>query len=563
MKRLLSRKALLWLLLIPLAFSVGFLTKATDQYFEISKNMEIFGDLYKEVNQVYVDETNPTQLMRTGLDAMLGSLDPYTNYYSESQIDQSQLIFSGQYSGIGAEVGRRKDAFIILELVGAGPADEAGIRVGDEILNIDEVPVSGSRLTLEEVNNLLMGEKESEVRIRIRRSDGALPLTVPVKRQSAEVIQETVSYSGMINDSIGYVLLANFTGTAGQEVNEAIQGLQKEQELKGMVLDLRSNPGGRLDQAVDVSNLFLPQGELIVEMKGRAKESKNKFYTRRPPLALEMPLAILLNGRSASASEIVAGSIQDLDRGVIVGQRSFGKGLVQNVRPLNTKDSQAQMKVTLAKYYTPSGRCIQAIDYAHRNADGSVGKVADSLIQEFQTRNGRKVYDGGGVDPDWKVDRPEPAGITRALIKQNLIFDFANQFSEENDSIASPREYELGASTWTAFLDFVKEKDFQFETQSEQQLAHFQKVLKREGYQDELMEEIKALQTDIQQQKSADVSTYQAEIQYELRKAILQRYYFKEGVWEASFVWDPDIQAAVEVLADPDQYRTILEGSNK
>lgn len=556
-------KSILLLLLLPLAFSLGFLSHVQGDYFEISKNLEIFGQLFKEVNKVYVDETSPTDLMRTHIDAVVGSLDPYTNFYSESQIDQSKLIYSGQYSGIGAEIGKRNDQIIILELTGEGPADVAGLRVGDNLLQIDNIDITSNQLNLEEINNLILGERGSEVRLKIQRSEGGLPLTISVERGGEQAVQETVSYYDMVNDSVGYILLENFTGSAGKEVGDAFKKLKEKNELGGLILDLRANPGGRLDQAVDISNLFLPQGELVVEMRGRAKESKNKFFTRMPPLDTEIPLVILVNGRSASASEIVAGSIQDLDRGVIVGRRSFGKGLVQNFRPLTqtpTGQTTTQMKVTIAKYYTPSGRCIQAIDYGNRDEDGSVGRIPDSLVNEFQTRAGRLVYDGGGVDPDVTVEKTGSNTLLRALQEQKLIFDFANQFASTRDSIPGPRDFQLDQQTFDDFVAFVLKREFDFETQTEEQANRLEAQVKKSGNQD-LSEEIAALRALLQDQKMKDLSTYQNLITPYLKRAIISRYYFSEGVLEASFVDDPDILKAVEILGDEDQYNKILHKS--
>ncbi|MEM7373144.1 MAG: S41 family peptidase [Bacteroidota bacterium] len=556
-------RSILLLLLLPVAFSLGFLSHIQGDYFEISKNLEIFGHLFKEINKVYVDETSPTDLMRTHIDAVVGSLDPYTNFYSESQIDQSKLIYSGQYSGIGAEVGKRNDQIIILELTGEGPADMAGLRVGDQLLQIDNIDITGNKLNLEEINNLILGERGSEVRLKIQRSEGGLPLTISAERGGEEKVQETVSYYDMVNDSVGYILLENFTGSAGKEVGAAFKKLKEKHSLSGLILDLRANPGGRLDQAVDISNLFLPQGELVVEMRGRARESKNKFYTRMPPLDTEIPLVILVNGRSASASEIVAGSIQDLDRGVIVGRRSFGKGLVQNFRPLTqtpTGQTTTQMKVTIAKYYTPSGRCIQAIDYANRNADGSVGRIPDSLVNEFQTRAGRVVFDGGGVEPDILVEKPGSNPILRALQEQKLIFDFANQYASETDSIPVPREFEVNQQTFDDFVAFVLEKEFDFQTQTEDQLSQLALEINKSENQ-ELIDELDQLRQTLQEKKMQDLTTYQHLITPYLKRAIISRFYFAEGVLEASFVDDQDILKAVDILGNADRYKKILHGT--
>ncbi|MEL6134590.1 MAG: S41 family peptidase, partial [Bacteroidota bacterium] len=468
-------------------------------------NMEIFGELFWKINQEYTDETSPTDLMRTGIDAMLGSLDPYTNYYSESQIEYSRLIQSGQYSGIGAELDRNGQHIIFSELVANGPADEAGLRVGDRLLQIDEVIIDSS-LNIDQARSLILGEEGSLTQIQVRR--GTQELALNIKRGSTDAQQENVPYHGMVNDSIGYILQTGFTRSAASEVAGALQALMDTHQLKGLILDLRSNPGGLLDQAVAICNLFVPQGELIVEMRGRSQGTQNKFRTLFPPLALDLPVAVIVNGSSASASEIVAGGIQDLDRGIIVGQKSFGKGLVQNVKRIDPYN--IQMKITVAKYYTPSGRCIQAIDYSRRNEDGSVDKVADSLIQEFSTRNGRLVYDGGGVDPDIKVEKQPYQPVIEALLKQQLIFDFATQFADQTESIDAPRTFNVTPDIYEQFVQFVQGKNFTFSTESEAQLIELASQTKREGYEEVLDNQINKIQDQIALQKEKDLRTHKA-----------------------------------------------------
>jgi len=551
-------------LVILVCFTLGFITKTADDYFEISKNMEIFGDLYVEVNKTYVDETDPTQLMRTGVDAMLGQLDPYTNYYSESQIEYARVINSGQYSGIGAEVGLRGKNITFTELFGEGPADEAGVKVGDVLQKIDELSVVDKELTLDEVNELLLGEKDSYVKLTLDRPGVPQPMVIAVKRGGTTNQQEDVPYFGMINDSIGYVLLAGFSGAAAAEMLDAVSSLKRDNpEMSGLVLDLRSNPGGRLDQAVDICNLFIPKGEVIVEMRGRTPESQNIFKTRRDPWDTDIPVAVVVNSRSASASEIVSGALQDLDRGVIVGQRSFGKGLVQNVRPL-TDNPRTQMKITIAKYYTPSGRCIQAIDYANRNADGSVGRIAEDLITAFETRNGRVVYDGGGIDPDIAVDKPAPAPVVSALESQNLIFAFANAFANKTDSIPSAREFTVDEQIWKDFLAYTETQSFDFQTNTEESLKKLEElVAKSESASPEVEARITSLQDALTREKDQDLLRFRTEIEDRLRREIVQRFYFKQGLIEAGFEHDPEIQEAVSVLQNETRYQKILQYSDQ
>jgi len=549
-----KRRLIIWAGICLSIAGLGFITRTADRYFEISKNMEIFGELFWKVNQEYTDETSPTDLMRTGIDAMLGSLDPYTNYYSESQIEYSRLIQSGQYSGIGAELDKKGLGIIFSELVANGPADEAGLRVGDRLLQIDEVQIDSS-LNIDQARSLLLGEEGSRMAIRIARANQTL--TLNIQRGGTESQQENVPYHGMVNDSIGYILQTGFTRSAASEVAKALQALMDTQELKGLILDLRSNPGGLLDQAVAICNLFVPQGELIVEMRGRSEGTQNKFRTLFPPLALDLPLAVIVNGSSASASEIVAGGIQDLDRGIIVGQKSFGKGLVQNVKRIDPYN--IQMKITVAKYYTPSGRCIQAIDYSRRKEDGSVDRVADSLIQEFSTRNGRSVFDGEGVDPDILVDKPPYQPVTQALLKQKLIFDFTTQFTETNEEIAPPRVFNVSDDIYQQFVAFVKDQGFTFSTESEAQLVKLQDQTQEEGYDEMLAARIANIQKQIGQQKAEDLLTHQDEIRALLRKEIINRIYYKQGVIESSFTYDPDILAAVDILQEREKYEKTLQ----
>ncbi|TAE50543.1 MAG: S41 family peptidase, partial [Bacteroidetes bacterium] len=527
----------------------------TDDFFDISRNMEIFGKTYTEVNAAYVEEPDPTALMRTAINAMLASLDPYTNYYGESIIEDSRVINTGQYSGIGAEVDQRKGVFVLMELYKGGPADLAGLKVGDRLTGIDNEVVDSAR-TREVVNNLLLGEKGKPVRLTISRPGEDSPRSVTVVRGGTEEQQENVPYYGMATEKFGYILLSGFMQDAGKEVADALAALKKDHpDLAGVVLDVRFNPGGRLDEAVNVCNVFMPQGEKIVEMRGRARESQNMFYTLRSPVDTEIPLVVLVNSRSASASEIVAGSIQDLDRGVIVGQRSFGKGLVQNVRPVT---NSTQMKITIAKYYTPSGRCIQAIDYSGKLTDGVQGRIPDSLVKAFTTRNGRPVYDGGGVEPDMPAALPARPSVVRALEEQGLIFDFVSEFVANKTSIGEVRSFSLDEAEYSQFVNWCTRRGFTYETPAEQQLDVLEARLKKEHFDQAMKDEIVALRRQMEEQKSQDLRTYQTEISRLLRLEIINRFYYKEGVIEASFKDDPDMKVAIQVLSDPLLYRDLL-----
>lgn len=545
----------LWgLTLVLLLFTVGF--RVGGDLFEVSRNMEIFAELYTELNKSYVDETDPTRLMRTAIDSMLYSLDPYTNYYSESQIDESKLIRTGQYSGIGAELGLRKGQLLLLQLFEEGPADKAGLQVGDEILQVENIDVEGGKRSLDEIENLLSGERGSQVKILLQRNGETQELSVTRGGQN-EAQQENVPYYGMANDSIGYILVTGFTANAGQEVANAFSDLKtKNPRMNRMILDFRGNLGGRLQEAVNIVNVFVPKGQKIVEMRGRTYDTQREFFTVNPALDENIPLVVLINERSASASEIVAGSIQDLDRGVLVGTRSFGKGLVQNVRPLSFN---TQMKITVAKYYTPSGRCIQALDYTNRLDDGTVTTVADSMITEFETRSGRKVYDGAGVDPDELVPHPKLMPVSKALVDQGIIFDFVTAYSQEHEEIPAPQAFQLSEDEYDDFVNFVEQRAFQFETLTEQQLTRMRQALTESGFTElELQTALSEIETSLQSQKGRDLITHKAEIIRLLKKEIITRYYYKQGVIEASFLDDPDLQAAYKILNDLKAYQRLL-----
>lgn len=557
MKRFL-RKGMWVLVLVPVIFiaNAGFLTPPGDNYFEISKNLDIFGKMFREVNSYYVDDIDATKIMRTGIDAMLNSLDPYTNYISAGEIEDYRFMSTGQYGGIGAVIGKRDGKIIVTEPYENEPAQKAGILAGDVIIKIDNERVDDTKSETVDVRNLLRGQPKTTVKITLMREGVDKPLEFDVMRDDIKILN--VPYSGMIDDQIGYISLTGFTQGAAGEVKQAFEKLKRENPgMKGLVLDLRGNPGGLLFEAVDISNIFVAQGEKIVETRGKMEGSENTYFARQQPVDTEMPLAVLINRRSASASEIVSGVIQDLDRGVVVGQRSFGKGLVQTTRPLSFN---SQMKITTAKYYTPSGRCIQAIDYAHRNEDGSVGKFADSLRKEFKTKRGRSVYDGGGVNPDFEVVLPEYHPVTQQIIGQNVIFDFATQYRLKHDEIPGPRKFEITNEDYNALKEFARARDFKFETQSEKELSKLEENLKEEAYFEELAGELALIRQKIGKEKEEDIDTFRDEITSFLKTEIIRRYYFRSGEIETSFDMDPDLLQAIKVLKDPVTYKKTLAG---
>ncbi|MEZ4772983.1 MAG: S41 family peptidase [Bacteroidia bacterium] len=553
-----QRKFLAVLLLITVSFSVGFVTNITDNYFEISKNLDIFGKLYREINSFYVDDTDPSRLMRTGIDAMLNSLDPYTNYISEEDVEDFKFMSTGQYGGVGALIGKMHDQIIVIEPYEGYPADKAGLKAGDRILKINEEVITPEK-DVSDVRNILRGEKGTEVILTIQRPGEESTSEVTLSRDRIKV--DNVPYFGMVNDKIGYISLTGFTQDAGLEVQEATKTLKKENpQLSGIILDLRGNPGGRLDEAVNVANVFVPEKELIVETRGRIDGTRHVHNAQRHAVDTEIPLAVLVNSRSASASEIVAGSIQDLDRGVIVGQKSFGKGLVQNIRPLSYN---TQLKVTTAKYYTPSGRCIQAINYAERNEDGSVARIPDSLKNSFTTRNGRTVYDGGGIEPDVAVEVTKNNIVTNELSSQNLIFDFATQFVKNHPTIPSPREFVISDETYREFVDFVRAQKFDYETNAEKQMDKLVETVEKESYSDQLKSALSELDRKLALVKDKDLQKHKKEIVMLLRQEIARRYYYKPGEIQVTFGEDSDINSAIQVLENPDTYRKLLsKGSN-
>lgn len=549
------RKAIIGTVALALAFSMGAITRQNDNYFEISKNLDIFGKMYREVNTLYVDGVDPTKMMRTGIDAMLAELDPYTNFYGESQIEDAKFMQTGQYGGIGASVGKRDGKFIVLEPYQDYPAAKTGLIAGDEILKVDGQKVAGTKMTVRELRDLLRGQKGTKVRLTVKRVGQEEPEEVNLERDRIKI--DNVPYFGMANEDVGYISLTGFTANAAQEVRNALVNLKNEHQIKSVILDLRGNPGGRLDQAVNISNVFLPRDETIVETRGKEPTSIRQYKTPMMPVDLEIPVAVLVNRSSASASEIVSGSLQDLDRAVVIGERSYGKGLVQNIRPLSYN---TQLKVTTAKYYTPSGRCIQAIDYSHRKSDGSVGKVPDSLKTAFQTRNGRTVYDGGGIEPDIEVEHEKLHTLSRELNRKGLIFDFVTKFVTENEEIDSPRDFQITDKIYSDFKNFVKSKDFNYTTKAEKDIVKLEKTFAEEEYKEDLQDALHQLREQLEESKDFDLDKHKEEITRLLREEIIQRYYYKQGVIESSFVYDEDIKAAIEVLNDKERYNKILSG---
>ena len=543
------RKSLFFILLVSVSLSsVGFVSG----YFEVSKNLDIFTSLFREVNIYYVDETKPGELIEKAINSMLDELDPYTTYIPESNIEDFRFQTTGQYGGIGAMIRKKDDYVIIAEPYKGFPADKAGLIAGDKLLEIDGKSVKGK--STEDVSSVLKGQPGGEVNLLIERPGNEKPIKKTFSREEVKV--KSIPYKGMISDGVAYLRLRSFTRNCASEVASAITELKDQNEVRALVLDLRGNPGGLLNESVSICNLFIDKGEEVVSTKGKIKEWEKSYKTTKSPLDSEIPLAILINQSSASASEIVSGTIQDLDRGVILGKKSFGKGLVQQTRKLSYN---SQLKVTVAKYYTPSGRCIQALDYSSRNEDGSVGKVADSLKTAFKTRNGRTVFDGGGVDPDINVENESFAEIAGSLVSKQLIFDFATDFVLQNDSIAPPGVYKISDLVYEDFVSFLSDKEYEYETSLEKDVADM--IQDYESENNQFIQGLEVLQAELLEQKDDDIHKYQSQISRLILNELMSRYYYQEGRMIASLADDKVIEEAILVLNDSVRYKNILVGS--
>jgi carboxyl-terminal processing protease len=542
MKRILKISAVVGIVVIGMSATMS----PRNKYFEILKNLEIFTNLYKEINTYYVDDVDPGQLMRTGIDAMMESLDPFTNYISESEIEGYRFMTEGKYNGIGA-ISQQIDSFVtIVELYEDQAADQAGLKPGDRIISIDGKDAVGK--TPEQVNNILRGFPGTEVELEIQRLGEAEQFKVSITRTEVEV--ENVPYYGMLNDDIGYVALTTFTRNAGKNVGSALKALEAENpNMKGVVFDLRGNGGGLLTEAVNVSNVFIPRGEVVVTTKGKVKEWDRTFSTMGNSTDEEIPVVVLINDRSASASEIVSGVLQDYDRGVLMGQRSYGKGLVQNTRDIGYN---SKLKLTTAKYYIPSGRCIQSVEYE----DGEPVDIPDDRRTPFTTRNGRTVLDGGGVKPDVVVDKFTDASIVKSLIDQHLIFDFVTAYFSGVDSIDSVEDYRF--DDFQAFVDYLDAQAFQYDTESEKLLKKLQKASQKDGY--DLTEEIAALQQDIKASKKDALQKNQEVIIDLIEKDVASRFYYQKGKIKMGLRNDKEIEEAIALLNDTARYNSILSG---
>ena len=522
--------------------------------FKIAKSLDIYFSLFRDVNVYYVDETDPEKLVETSINAMLESLDPYTVYIPEEDMDDFNFMVNSQYGGIGALIRNKDKKPIVAQPYKGFPADKAGLKAGDIILEIDGVPTEN--IQINNISEKLKGVPKTTVKLLIERPWSNEKMEKEIIREEIKI--NSIPYYGIVEPGIGYICVTKFTPEVSSELKDALKNLQSEHQITSLIIDMRGNPGGLLNEAPKICNIFVEKGQNIVNTKGKIEKLNQVYKTTDIPYDTEIPLVILVNRASASASEIVAGAMQDLDRAVILGQRTYGKGLVQTTVPLSYN---SQLKVTTAKYYIPSGRCIQARDYTHRNEDGSVGNIPDSLITEFSTKNGRKVYDGGGVIPDIKIEPEEISPITISLITENVLFDYATKFVYENKSIFSVDEFESTDKTYSDFVAFALEQNFSYQTQSEKELLELERIVKREKYFERAKNELEMLKNKLANNKESDLQSFKTEISEFLLDEIIGRYYYEEGQLKSSIKDDKQVDKAIEILKDKSMYSSILNGT--
>ncbi|NLV20140.1 MAG: S41 family peptidase [Bacteroidetes bacterium] len=552
MRKIFFRKITIFVSLIIIGvISAGFFITQESRDFRIAKNLDIFFSLFRELNLFYVDEVNPDKVIKTGIDNMLKSLDPYTVFYPESEADEFALMTTGKYGGIGSLVRQNGDYVVIVEVYKGFPADQAGIKAGDIIKKINGVSIKG--LTTENVSDRLKGNPGSEITVTVERN--GLESDHPMKRERIAI--PPVPYFGMIDSNTGYIRYINFTAGSRQDVKKALDEL-KNRNATQIILDLRSNPGGLLTEAVEIVNLFVGPGNNVVSTKGKVKQFDEEFKTTRPAVDEDIPLAVLINRQSASAAEIVAGAFQDLDRAVIVGQRSYGKGLVQVTRPLSYN---TQLKVTTAKYYIPSGRCIQALDFSNRNEDGSVGIIPDSLISEFKTKNGRTVKDGGGIRPDIEITPESLSQVATELYLRNFIFDFATSYYWNHPEIKSPSDFVFTDDDYNDFRNMLVSRNFNYNTVTETSVTRLIESAKREKYYDVHKELFDRLKTEIVHDLDHDMMIFKPEITELLEQEIISRYFYEEASVEWSLKNDEQVNEALKVLNDTERYSSLLIGT--
>lgn len=536
------------LLLLPIVFSAY-----QDKDFELVKNLDIYHTLMRELNLFYVDETDPGSMVKSSIDGMLKTLDPYTVYIPESRMEDLELMTTGEYGGLGALVAEIDGKIVVTDPYEGFPAQKAALRAGDIIKKIDGRSIEGK--SSKEVSDLMKGRVGTSVDVTLERPYVNEKIEVSLTREKIKL--GNVPFYQLFEDNTAYIRLSGFTRGASKEVQDAFEEMKKKGADK-VVLDLRSNPGGLLIEAVDIMNLFVPKNQEIVSTRGKTSQWDNSYSCRKEPVDTLIPIAVLVNSSSASASEIIAGATQDLDRGIVVGQRTFGKGLVQTTRDLSYN---SKLKLTTAKYYIPSGRCIQALDYSNRREDGSVGKVPDSLISEYKTKAGRTVYDGGGVLPDVRIENRYLSKVATAMVYQNKFFDFATEYRNTHESDISVKEFELSAENYSKFTQSLLEDNFTYETSTENELKKLISAAKREKYYDLAEDDLKALEKKLAPDPEKDIELFKEEISSLLSEEILSRYHYHKGRIERSLIKDPVLLKAREVLNNEQMYLSLLHSS--
>lgn len=546
-------KTLLILLVLTATTAVG---QTKKNNFEISKSIDIYNNVLRQLNMYYVDEIDPAELNESAINAMLEGLDPYTVFITESQIEDVKLMTTGEYGGIGSLIQYFEGKTQISEPYEGFPAAKAGLIPGDIFLEINDIDVTTKNSN--EISELLKGTPGTTVKLKMQRPGEKEPYVKELKREKIKI--DNIPYSTVFENGIGYAILSQFTKDCARELKEVIIDMKKKHELKGFILDLRGNGGGLLNEAVDIVNMFVPKNKLVVYQKGKVPENNYNHYTQHEPLDLDIPLVILVNEGSASASEIVSGSIQDFDRGVIVGQRTFGKGLVQNIFPMSYN---TQIKVTVAHYYLPSNRCIQEIDYSKKkkgNVADTLAK-ADTLGKVFHTANGRVVYEGHGIQPDVKIEPTMASTITMHLYAKNLFFKYANKFYREHKSIKSPKDFKITDAIYEDFMQFVKDEGFTFTSESENEIKNLEKIAKAEGYLEEIQPILDQVVATIEVEKTKDLIDNRKEIEEMLETEIVSRYYYQKGRIIAALDNDPELEKAFEVILNQEEYNDILKGT--
>lgn len=539
--------------------------KEDDRNFQISKNLDIFNSIFKELDMFYVDTVNAEKMIQTGVEGMLSLTDPYTEYYPEEEVSSLKEMTTGKYGGIGAAIRyyEAKDRIAVVEPTEGMPAAEAGVKAGDIILSVGGKEMVRGDMKPQEfsskVSEALRGEPGTSFVLKVLRPLKNDSTVMEFKITRKNIRTNPVPYYGMVKDSIGYLALSSFTENSAKDFKKAFIEL-KQKGAKSLIIDLRDNGGGSLSEAVDIVNLYVPKGQEIVVTKGKVRQAQGSYKTQNEPVDTQIPLAVLVNGATASASEIVSGSLQDLDRAVVIGSRTFGKGLVQTIRPLPYNGT---LKVTTSKYYIPSGRCIQAIDYAKKNADGSVARTPDSLTTVFHTAAGREVRDGGGIRPDIEVKGDKIPNIVFYLMNDDLIFDYATQYCWDHPTLASVDDFKLTDADYEAFKKLVKSRNFTYDRQSEKMLKSLKEIAEFEGYMIEAAEEFKALEKKLNHNLDRDLDYFAKPIKEYISQEIVTRYFYQRGAAMERLKDDTDLEEAIKVLQNPVRYREILSAPVK